>query len=503
MMLSGDSVGAAWYRGATAFAAGALTVPAFAPFDLFPLPLLTLALLFRLWLDAGPAAAFRLGWLFGLGLLGFGVFWLRISIDQFGNVGTPLAVLATGLFILFVALFFAAAGWLARRFHAGPVRSILLLFPALWGLFEWLRGWVLTGFPWLTLGYSQVESPLAGYGPLLGVYGLSWLLALSAGLLLLAWLQPRRALLWLSVGGLIWLGGWGLQQQSWTSPRGEALQVSLLQANVPQSMKWQRAVRDPTLELYGRMTRETRGSELVIWPETAVPDFLHRVDADWLQPVAREAAEWGGEVLVGVPVVNPESGRYYNSAQVLGRPDQVYHKRHLVPFGEFLPLRWLIGPLLAFMEVPMSNFAAGTAQRPLLTLGGLPVGMSICYEDAFGAEVAQALPDAALLVNLSNDAWFGDSLAPHQHLQIARMRALETGRPMLRSTNTGISALIGPRGELLAKSGLLEQAVLRGEIQPMGGSTPFVRWGNWVAVGLMLLSLGLALVARRFLRQHP
>ncbi len=489
-------------RGAAAFIAGAAMVPAFAPFGLYLLPLPALALLFRLWLDASPASAFRLGWLYGLGLLGFGVSWVHVSIDQFGNVGTPLAVLATALFVLFVALFFAAAGWLAQRLHADILASALLLYPALWGLFEWLRGWVLTGFPWLALGYSQVDSPLAGYAPLLGVYGVSWLLALSAGLLLLAWLRPRQALLWLGVGGLIWLGGWALQLQTWTRPLGQPLSVSLLQANVPQSMKWQRNLRDPTLELYGRLTRESRGSDLVIWPETAVPDFLHRVETDWLLPVSREAAGWGGEVLVGVPVLDLDNGRYYNSAVVLGREGQVYRKRHLVPFGEFLPLKGLIGPLLAFMEVPMSNFAAGTAERPLLTMKGLPVGLSICYEDAFGDEVVQALPDAALLVNLSNDAWFGDSLAPHQHLEIARMRALETGRPLLRSTNTGISALIGPQGEILARSGLLEQAVVRGEIQPMSGSTPFVRWGNAGAVGLLLLCLGLAPALGRIRRQH-
>jgi apolipoprotein N-acyltransferase len=485
------------WHGAAALAAGALTVVAFAPYELFALPLLTLALLFRLWLEASPASAFRLGGLFGLGLLGFGVSWLHISIDQFGNVGTPLAILATALFILVVALFFAASGWLSRRLACGPVCFALLLAPAVWGLAEWLRGWFLSGFPWLSLGYSQIDSPLAGYAPLLGVYGVSWLLALSAGLLLLAWLQPRRAALWLAAAGLLWLGGWALQQQRWTQPRGEPLQVSLLQANVPQSMKWQRAQRDPTLMLYSRMTRDSRGSDLVIWPETAVPDFLHRVEAQWLHPLAREVAAWGGEVLVGVPVVDLDTGRYFNSAKVLGVTGEVYHKRHLVPFGEFLPLKALIGPVLAFLEVPMSDFAPGTAERPLLTLRGLPVGLSICYEDAFGAEAVQALPEAALLVNLSNDAWFGDSLAPHQHLQIARMRALETGRPMLRSTNTGISALIGPGGEVLERSGLLEQAVLRGEIQPMAGATPFVRWGNGGVVGLMLLALLLTLGMRR------
>lgn len=485
------------WPGTAAFGLGALSVTAFAPFNLFLLPLLTLALLFRLWLDTAPRRALLIGWSFGCGFMGFGVFWLRISIDQFGNVGTPLAIAAALLFAVFLAIFFGGAGWLGRAVGGGRGVQLLLAFPAAWGLMEWLRGWLLTGFPWLALGYSQVDSPLAGYAPLLGVYGSGWLLGLSAALLVLL-LAARRRRAWATVAGvMIWSGGGLLQQQQWTRPAGDPLAVSLVQANIPQSMKWETAMRRTSLNKYARLTRAHWDSDLVIWPETAVPDFLHRVEEDFLLPLADEAARHGTRLLVGVPILDRETGRYYNGARVVGRPGDVYYKRHLVPFGEFLPFEALLRPLLAFMEIPMSNFSAGRERRPIVHVGATPVGVSICYEDAFGREVRQALPEAAYLVNLSNDAWFGDSLAPHQHLQIARMRALETGRPLLRATNTGISALIGPRGGIIAATGAFEEAVLSGRIQPMGGATPFVRMGNGSAVGLMLAALGLALFLGR------
>lgn len=483
---------------ASALIAGALTVLAFAPFDLFWLPPLTLALWAQLTREATPGRAFQVGWLFGLGFLGAGVSWLHISIDQFGNVGTPLAMLFTLAFILAMALYFGLVGWLLGRLGAGlPGPWWLLLLPAAWTLVEWLRGWLLTGFPWLALGYSQVDAPLGGYAPLLGVYGVSGLLALSAALLLQLGQPGRQRLLW---GGLLlalWLGGGLLRQVSWTQPSGAPLEVGLVQANIPQALKWDQAMRQASIDRYLALTRAHWGKRLLIWPETAVPDFLHRVLEPLLEPLAQEADRHGSSLLVGIPFMNLETRQYYNAAFVVGS-EEVYFKRHLVPFGEFLPFKPLLGPLLSFMEIPMSDFSAGApGARPLVRVAGHWVGVSICYEDAFGEEVREALPEADMLVNLSNDAWFGDSLAPHQHLQIARLRALETGRPLLRATNTGISALIGPRGELLARSRAFEEVVVTGGVQPMTGMTPYARLGNGAAVGLGLLALGLVLARRR------
>jgi apolipoprotein N-acyltransferase len=289
---------------------------------------------------------------------------------------------------------------------------------------------------------------------------------------------------------------------AWSVPVGTPFQVSLVQPSIPQTLKWDPARRRPTLETYRRLTEtQAAHSALVIWPETAVPDFLHRVEDQWLLPLAQELASRGARLLIGVPVLDPAGEHYYNAAVVVGPLGEAYFKRHLVPFGEFLPLERWLGPLLDFLKIPMSHFSAGRAAHPTLQVGDRTAGVSICYEDAFGEEVREALPMAAYLVNLSNDAWFGDSLAPYQHLQIARMRALETGRPLLRATNSGISALIGPQGELQARTPTFTKRVLSGPVQPMSGETPFVRWGNWAALTLMWLGLAGGLLRRPWRRR--
>ena len=491
------------WRIVLAFCAGVFTLGAFAPFSFWPLAVIGPGLLMLLWLSASSSRAFVEGWAFGLGLLGFGVFWMHISIDQFGNVGTVLAMLITLAFIAAMALYYGAAGWLAVRLAGGEARIWfrLLLICAIWPLSEWLRGWVLTGFPWLALGYSQLDSPLSGWALLLGVYGVSWAVVLTAAGLVLLLLGPRRHRI-LALVGLATL--WGvaalLVERQWTQPLAAPIRVSIIQGNVAQEEKWKRENLLPTLQLYFALTQQHWDSDLIIWPETAVPALAHRVEESFLQPLAREARERGTALLIGIPFWQQQGDRYYNTMLSLGAEREVYRKRHLVPFGEFMPFKFLLEPLIDWLQIPMSDFTAGDAERPLLEVAGYPAGISICYEDAFGEEVIQALPDAAFLVNASNDAWFGDSLAPHQHLEIARMRALETGRYLLRATNTGISALIGPGGDILARSPAFEQHVLSGAVTPMGGATPYARFGNWPLVLLsatpLLFSLALAVAGK-------
>ncbi len=498
------------HSGMLAFAAGGLTTLAFAPFALSPLAVFSLALLFWLWRDAAPGQALRLGWLYGLGLMGFGVNWLHISINQFGNVGLALALLFTALFVAAMALYFALAGWLAVRLASGGdgVR-LLLIFPAVWVLLEWVRGWFLTGFPWLVLGYSQIDTSLQGFAPVLGVYGVSAAAALSAGLVALLSLRVARGetggrvraglRAWPVLAGLaaIWLGGAALITQQWSTPAGRPLKVSLIQGNIEQELKWSAEQMGPTLALYVRLTRNHWDSDLVIWPETAVPAFYHQVDKALLTPLEQEAQANSTDLLLGIAVHNGADGRYFNAMASLGAVRDAYYKRHLVPFGEFMPLRGVIGPLLDFLQIPMSDFSTGEKDKTLLRLAGYPAGISICYEDAFGEEVIEGLPAAAFLVNASNDAWFGDSLAPHQHLEMARMRALETGRYLLRATNTGVSAVIGPRGELRGRSPAFQEHVLSADIVPLQGATPYVRWGNAGVVLLLAMVLGLGLLLGR------
>lgn len=486
-----------------ALACGALTVLGFAPFSWFFVPVIALAGLNLSLANASPRSGFWRGWFFGLGLLGFGVFWIRISLNEFGNMDAWVAHLLTALFIGSMALYYGLTGWLFRRLDqghqwAGP----LLLLPGLYVLFEWLRGWLFTGFPWLNLGYTQIEGPLAGYAPLLGVYGVSLLVMLFGGLLwgLIHW--SGRGRLATGIGLiLLWLGGVGLQQVQWTRPAGPAFTASLLQANIPQSVKWAPNAGLMIARDYLELTREHLDADLIVWPETALPNYLHQVREALILPLAARAREEGAEILLGIPVMDESTGRYYNGLLSIGSREDLYAKRHLVPFGEFMPLKQWLGPLVRLFEVPMSDFSRGTHERPLLEVGERLAGASICYEDAFPTEVVQALPEAQFLVNVSNDAWFGDSLAPHQHLEIARMRALENGRFLLRATNTGISAVIDEKGRLIATLGSFVRGGVSAEVQPRAGTTPFVLVRNWLAIGLASAMVVAGVLVGRLTRQ--
>lgn len=471
-----------------ALLAGVLTTFAFAPFNLWPLALMAPATLFYIWWrsDASP---FGIGFAYGLGLMGSGVSWLHVSIAQFGNLGWLFPLVVTIGFVAIVALYYGFLGWAAARFRASARLTMLLIFPALWVLFEWLRGWFLTGFPWLHLGYSQIDSPLAGYAPLLGTLGVSLALVISAGALVLLLLkdESRRPPLLMLV--LIWSAGWLFSYQAWTRPDGDPLSVALVQGNIPQAKKWAPEQLAPSLILYAKETIKHYDKDLIVWPETAVSAFEFQVDDAFLQPLEEEIKSQQTHLVYGVVQMDEAKKRYFNAMVALGNEQRdSYYKRHLVPFTEYLPLKFLFSPLVDLFTIPMSDFTAGSG-KPLMKVGPHMAGMSICYEDAFGSEMIDALPEAAYLINASNDAWFGESLAPHQHLQIARMRALETGRYLLRATNTGISAIVGPKGELIGVSPLLELDVLSGEIRPMSGVTPYAASGNLLTLALLALML--------------
>jgi apolipoprotein N-acyltransferase len=486
--------------------AGVCLPLSFSPLGFFPLAVLMPAILFFLWLQSVPRQAFITGYLFGLGFFGAGVSWVVVSFYRFGGMGLGLSLATMLLFVLFLALFPAFLGWLSRRYFSALDEKVylLLLLPVLWVLLEWVRGWIFTGFPWLNLGYSQTDSPLAGFAPVLGVYGVSWVVAFSASLLVYALRSENRPrYVALTTFLLLWILAAGLTQISWSQPKGEPLTASLIQGNVPQNIKWRADQRGPTIELYTRLSRDRWGRDIIIWPETALPAYFHQAKS-FLQRLATEANENGGStLLLGLPVMSEEDDSQYFNAVVRVAANgagevvtQIYRKSHLVPFGEYIPLKSVLGGLLDILQVPMADFSRGSENQPLLEVAGHKVGMSICYEDAFGEEVIRALPDAAFLVNVSNDAWFGDSFAPHQHLQMARMRTLETARPMLRATNNGVSAVIDQRGQVLATSPQFEVAVLDGEIQPQQGATPYVRAGNWPVLLGLFLSLGFCILQR-------
>ncbi len=489
-----------------ALVCGVLTVLAFAPFGFYLLASLTLAVLFWLLQDSSARRAAWRGFLFGAAEFAFGVHWLYISIHSIGGAPLWLTFLIIGALVAVMAGYSALACglgvWLAPR--PGMVRWVLVL-PALWTLLEWLRGWLLTGFPWLSLGYSQIGSALRGYAPLLGVYGVSLTVALSAGLLLTllaAGVQRRTRLAALALLLALWLAGGLLANLRWTRPSGQAIQVSLIQGNIPQTIKWDPQAFRPTLALYRRLTDAHWDSRLIIWPESAIPEYADQVQQDYLDPLQRAARAHGTQLLIGVPTENLVTGAAYNSVISLGGHDGVYDKRHLVPLAEYFPLPKWVRRWLESMNLPYSSFTPGAAHQPLLEVAGYPVGVSICYEDAFGNEIMRALPRAAFLVNVSDDGWFGDSIALPQHLEIARMRALEAGRYLLRDTNTGITAVIGPRGRIHESLPAEVRGVLTAEFTPYAGSTPYSRLGNPAIVVLASLLLaagwGVRFWPRRF-----
>jgi apolipoprotein N-acyltransferase len=486
-----------------ALLAGALLPLAFAPLSFFPLAVLSPALLFLLWLDVTPRRASWRGLLFGFGQFGVGVSWVYVAIHDFGHSGVPLAVFLTALFVAVLALFPALLGYLAARFLRAPDGlRLTLIFPAAWTLIEWLRGWILTGFPWLNLGYSQIDAPLRGFAPLVGVYGVTLAVALSAGLLAVFILSGRRAQLFALTGlVLLWFGGALLARIDWTEASGAPLRVSLVQGNIPQDSKWSPELVQRTLDLYADLTRRHWDSRLILWPEAAITAFYHEVAGDYLSGLAREARAHGTDIVLGIPVREPGTRRYFNSLLAISDQPGFYHKRHLVPFGDYLPFEDFLRGLIHFFDLPMSGFSAGPDEQPLLHAAGQPIASAICYEDVFGEEMITALPEATLLVNATNNAWYGNSFAPHQHLEMSRWRALETGRYMLRVTTNGVSAIINEHGKIQGRSPQFETYVLSGEAVPHTGATPYVRVGNWPVVLLVFgIVLYGVLAARRQLR---
>lgn len=483
---------------AAAFLLGVVSVGGFAPFYAFVLTILALAIVLGIVERTHERRIrFGIGFAYGAGFFLAGVSWVYVSLHDFGTMPAPIAAAVTVLFCAYLALFPAGALLAAAHVPAPLLRRTLAL-PGAWMLTEWVRGWLFTGFPWLALGYSQApHSPLAGFAPLAGVYGVGLAAALSAGLLLHAYaLERNRRWRPLAALALLWGVAWALKFAAWTTPSGEPVSVSLLQGNVPQSMKWRPEVVAGTLARYEEMARATK-ARLVVMPETALPLFLQEVPQDFFDRVGAHARAHGADVLIGVPELAP--GRsYFNSVVSIGAaPAQVYRKSHLVPFGEFIPLRPLLAPIVDTLAIPLTDFSRGALTQRPLAVAGQKVAVNICYEDAFGEEIIRQLPEATLLVNVSNVAWFGDSLAPMQHLQIAQMRAIETGRHMLRATNTGMTAVIDPRGAVLNVAPTFQQASVEATITGHVGSTPYVRLGNAGAIVLACALVAIAFVRGR------
>lgn len=500
----------AWRARVLAGLAGIAQTLAFAPRDFWWLQVLAMVGLFALVERSDSRrSALWLGGSFGVTSFVSGIWWLYISMHTYGGMPGVMAGAAVVLFSIYLAIYPALTAFLTRSVSAtGPWRA--LAFAGAWTLAEWLRGTVFTGFPWLSPGYAHVDGPLAGFAPLLGVYGITGLAALTAGWIARALLpvdagaRPARRLAAV-IGVLALMGlGTGLSRHEWTTPSGKPLTVRLLQGNVPQDMKFERAGIDHAMTMYRDMI-VAAPADLIITPETAFPVLLQGIPPDVATSIREFVDRTGSHVVlgaVGATLTDRGPTDLTNSLFGVAPRDQTlyrYDKHHLVPFGEFVPwgFRWFVD----MMHIPLGDFMRGTATPSGFPVRDQRVALNICYEDLFGDEIAQALRNmpepATVLANSTNLAWFGDTIALDQHLQIARMRTLETGRPMLRATNTGATAIIDAQGRVQGRLPAMTIGTLTGHVQPYSGLTPYVRFGNVPALVLALAALGLGLAMTR------
>ena len=490
-------------RALIALMAGAALAASFAPLSLWPLAVLCPAVLMWLWQDATPRESVWLGFIFNAGTFSAGTYWLLMSLPLGGAPLWLALCLMLGLIVIMglyhAGLGFACARWLPR---AGALR-LLVALPAAWLLVEWWRGWFLSGFSWLSLGYSQTDTWLAGLAPVAGVYGVSAVLLLCAGALVTLvsgtkWARVSAVAVLL----VTWGAGAALHGVSWTHPAGSPVSVAIAQGAVPQDEKWLDANREATLDLYRKLTEQAFGNALIVWPESATADTANDL-VSWLTQIYRDAHAHGSALVMGIlraegGVSDSDPVRYYNSVLALDAQVSWYDKHHLVPFAEFFPVPQFVRSWMRLMSLPYSDFTPGAAYQPPLEAAHLKLGTTVCYEDAYGSLMLEELRrgGADALVNVTNDAWFDHTSARHMHLQVARMRALEEGRYMIRATNDGISAIIGPHGEVVARAPEFRPVVLVSRVTPMAGLTPYAHVGNWLVVTLAALALACGIGVR-------
>ncbi len=489
---------------------GAISVLGFAPFYLFPIPILAIAGLCYLWAKTGtPATAWILGFSYGLGLYCVGIYWIYISLHDFGGMPWWFAGFCTLCLCAFMALFVGLVGYFSKKLSTKNQSLLWLSAPVLWGLSDWVRSWIFTGFPWLTMGYSQVpHSPLAGYMPIIGIYGVS-VITVFISAVIGFWLANKSITLVLkrnviATVTLIIAAGFILKAVEWTTPIGKPISVALVQGNIAQSTKWSPEKAQGTIAQYLSMLQASK-ADLIILPETALPVISSQLDESVKNNISMHAKQH--PLIIGMVEYDQKTNEYFNSAFGFGdaangeSQTQSYAKNHLVPFGEFIPLKQVFGWIYRdWLNMPLSDLSRGGTQQEPMNLAGQKIGVNICYEDVFGEEIIRQLPAATLLINISNDAWYGQSYAAEQHMQFSQARALETGRYMLRATNTGATASIDQHGHVLAHAPHDVQITLDVSAQGYTGSTPYVRWGNWPFIVFCFGALGFvasAFVIRR------
>jgi apolipoprotein N-acyltransferase len=453
---------------------------------------------FLLWEYERPREAAGTAFWFGAALFGAGTWWIFTAVHEFGQAPAWLAVALVGALLAIKGAYYALLAYVVTRIapDPSPARSLLLI-PAGWTLLEWLRGWLFTGFPWLQLGYSQSDAPLAALATVGGIHLVTFAVAVTAGAIVVVFFQGGAGrIAAIGLAAVLWLAGWLLDGRAWTRPAGEPVEVALLQGAIPQDEKWLAANRAATLEKYRALNREALGAKIIVWPESAIPVLAHDAVV-YLEGIRRESAALGSDVMLGLLNFDTKTGEIRNGLYAMSRDrDGWYYKRRLVPFGEYFPVPEAVREWMRLQSLPYYDMTPGAEQQALLEAGGQRLAATICYEDAYGADQLAALAGATLLVNVTNNAWFGDSSAPHQQLQMARFRALEAGRYLMRATSNGITAVIGPDGTVLERIPQFQVGILKSKVQPRTGLTPYARTGNWPILSLSFLLLVAFAIAR-------
>jgi apolipoprotein N-acyltransferase len=472
------------------FLFGVIAVFAFAPFRLCPLVIVSLAGLLWVFIHSSPKEAFRRGFYYGLGFFGAGVYWVYISLRAFGDAPMVFSLLMTAGFIAVLAIFPAAVGGcMNRHFPVNTSVKLWLVFPAIWTFSEWVRSWVFSGFPWLLAGSSQTILPFSGLAAVAGVYMVSFILAHIAGVIIYlsyaTTIQRRNTLVYLVS---LLTGCTVLSVHHWTHPTGASFSVSLVQGNITPSLKWQEGAAENTYQHYLQLSQNQWENRLVIWPEAAIPMSLPGA-GDKLDEIKKISQEHHAGFITGIPYQTADFAGDYNAAVAVGEAQGTYFKRHLVPFGEYFPISTISKPLLNWLEIPMSDFKAGARTQQVMSYQHTLISTFICYEVIFPEEVRQSLSKAGVILILSDDAWFGHSLAQAQHVQMAQMRAIETGRYVLSVTNNGITAIINPQGEIVKALPPYQSGVLSGEIMHYSGETPWMRFGSNIYLLICIFSL--------------
>ena len=493
-----------------ALLAGMLFPLGFAPFNYAIACFASVIVFLYLLHNKKPKASFLLGWLYGIGLFTFGSSWVYVSIHIYGETPIWLAGFLTGLFVLTLGLFYGAIGLLTSYFfpHTNLIRS-LIGFPIIWVILEILRGWLFTGFPWLYAGYSQLSTHLQALAPIGSVWAVSFAVILTSGILFhfMYYYQDKgaptkiRNILLLSFIGL-WIGCYSLNKYDWVNQTAcnqeKSIQVALIQGNIPQEHKWQNEHMQEIANQFAQFstTAMQSGVDLIIWPEAAMPVPLP-YSTEYFNKLSAQASATSVGVIASAPIEvqvgTPPEKAYTNSMFGLGTASGIYHKQHLVPFGEYVPLeKWLRG-LIRFFDLPMSNMTAveNLNGENQLLMKDWRIAPAICYEIAYPILVRERIkPNTDFILTVSNDTWFGQSIGPYQHMQIAQMRALETGRYLLRATNTGFTAIVAPDGSIISKSPQFQPHILTGKISSCTTETPWVKFG----IGPLFILLGLGLL---------